>query len=261
MALAGVGRVWFAGAAPLVWAACVGLTTGWGLATFAAGLVFATLAETAGLAGFMVRVLVVEARPLDLRGGASRPPTSKSSSDLWLAVWLRWGIDPSPYRQGQIPQFRCAGRSAGITSSAWGAARSKDAQTPPRRAPPAEPGRLPSTLRSEIRLSTGRTELCSAALRDGPTDRFGPQACLGRANCSATQAKANQAEVIKASHNFPLASQVSSHLALHTKNMEYSGCGSSWVTMARPIAMMVATMPSIRSVLLSLAGLRLPAGS
>ena len=31
--------------------------------------------------------------------------------------------------------------------------------------------------------------------------------------------------------------------------------------MARPMAMMVATMPSMRSVLLSLAGLRLPAGS
>jgi hypothetical protein len=31
--------------------------------------------------------------------------------------------------------------------------------------------------------------------------------------------------------------------------------------MARPIAMMAATMPSIRSVDLSLAGLRLPAGS
>jgi hypothetical protein len=46
----------------------------------------------------------------------------------------------------------------------------------------------------------------------------------------------------------------------HTKNMEYSGSGSSWATRARPMAMMVATMPSIRSVLLSLAGLRLPAG-
>jgi hypothetical protein len=33
--------------------------------------------------------------------------------------------------------------------------------------------------------------------------------------------------------------------------MEYAGCGSSWATMARPIAMMVATMPSMRSVLLS----------
>ena len=43
--------------------------------------------------------------------------------------------------------------------------------------------------------------------------------------------------------------------------MEYSGCGSSWATMARPMAMMVATMPSIRSVHLSLAGFRLPAGS
>jgi hypothetical protein len=31
-------------------------------------------------------------------------------------------------------------------------------------------------------------------------------------------------------------------------------CGSSWATMARPIAMMVATTPSMRSVLLSLAG-------
>jgi hypothetical protein len=41
--------------------------------------------------------------------------------------------------------------------------------------------------------------------------------------------------------------------------MEYSGWGSSWATMARPIAMMAATMPSIRSVLLSLAGLRLRA--
>jgi hypothetical protein len=37
--------------------------------------------------------------------------------------------------------------------------------------------------------------------------------------------------------------------AIQTKNMEYSGWGSSWVTMARPMAMMVATMPSIRSVL------------
>src|ERR687891_1901534 len=43
-------------------------------------------------------------------------------------------------------------------------------------------------------------------------------------------------------------------------NTWYWGCGSSWATMARPMAMMMATMPSIRSVLLSLAGLRLPAG-
>jgi ABC transporter transmembrane region len=48
---------------------------------------------------------------------------------------------------------------------------------------------------------------------------------------------------------------------IQTKNSEYSGCGSSWATMARPIAMIVATMPSMRSVDLSLAGLRLPAGS
>jgi transposase len=41
--------------------------------------------------------------------------------------------------------------------------------------------------------------------------------------------------------------------------MEYSGCGSPWATMARPIAMIAATMPSMRSVLF-LAGLRLPAG-
>jgi hypothetical protein len=46
-----------------------------------------------------------------------------------------------------------------------------------------------------------------------------------------------------------------------TKCSEYSGWGSSWATMARPMAMMVATMPSMRSVDLSLAGLRLPAGS
>ena len=38
-------------------------------------------------------------------------------------------------------------------------------------------------------------------------------------------------------------------------NRDCSGCGSSWATMARPIAMMAATMPSIRSVNLSLAGL------
>jgi hypothetical protein len=31
----------------------------------------------------------------------------------------------------------------------------------------------------------------------------------------------------------------------HTKNMEYAGWGSSWVSMARPMAMMAATMPSI----------------
>jgi hypothetical protein len=38
-------------------------------------------------------------------------------------------------------------------------------------------------------------------------------------------------------------------LALHTKNSEYSGWGSSCAIMARPMAMMVATMPSMRSVL------------
>jgi hypothetical protein len=38
-------------------------------------------------------------------------------------------------------------------------------------------------------------------------------------------------------------------LYFQTKNMEYSGSGSSWATMARPIAMMRATMPSMRSVL------------
>jgi hypothetical protein len=54
---------------------------------------------------------------------------------------------------------------------------------------------------------------------------------------------------------------VCASFALHTKNIEYSGGGSSWATMARPIAMISATMPSIRSLLLSLAGLRLPAGS
>jgi hypothetical protein len=43
------------------------------------------------------------------------------------------------------------------------------------------------------------------------------------------------------------------HLAIQTKKMEYSGCGSSRATMARPMAMIVATMPSMRSVLLSLA--------
>ena len=45
--------------------------------------------------------------------------------------------------------------------------------------------------------------------------------------------------------------------AIHTKNSEYSGCGSSWATMARPMAMMVATMPSMRSVLLVLGGLEI----
>ena len=36
---------------------------------------------------------------------------------------------------------------------------------------------------------------------------------------------------------------------LQTKNREYSGWGSSWATMARPGAMIMATMPSMRSVL------------
>ena len=47
--------------------------------------------------------------------------------------------------------------------------------------------------------------------------------------------------------------------AIHTTCSEYSGWGSSWATMARPMAIMVATMPSMRSVDLSLEGLRLPA--
>jgi hypothetical protein len=42
--------------------------------------------------------------------------------------------------------------------------------------------------------------------------------------------------------------------AIHTKCSEYSGSGSSWTSMARPMAMVIATMPSMRSVLLSLAG-------
>jgi hypothetical protein len=39
----------------------------------------------------------------------------------------------------------------------------------------------------------------------------------------------------------------------------YEGWGSSWATMARPMAITIPTIPSMRSVLLSLAGLRLPA--
>ena len=50
-------------------------------------------------------------------------------------------------------------------------------------------------------------------------------------------------------------------ILFQTKNIECSGWGWSWATMARPMAMMAATMPSIRSVGLFLAGLRLPAGS
>ncbi|MGC1954288.1 MAG: hypothetical protein WA970_17275, partial [Gammaproteobacteria bacterium] len=47
-----------------------------------------------------------------------------------------------------------------------------------------------------------------------------------------------------------------------TTNMEYSGCGWSCATSARPMAMMVGTMPSMRSVDLSLAdsGCRLDPG-
>jgi predicted transcriptional regulator len=37
------------------------------------------------------------------------------------------------------------------------------------------------------------------------------------------------------------AGYVRCHPARQTKNMEYSGCGSSWATRARPMAMMVAT--------------------
>jgi hypothetical protein len=46
-----------------------------------------------------------------------------------------------------------------------------------------------------------------------------------------------------------------------TQIIWYMGCGSSGATMAQPMAMMAATMPSIPSADLSLAGLRLPAGS
>jgi hypothetical protein len=42
--------------------------------------------------------------------------------------------------------------------------------------------------------------------------------------------------------------------------MEYSSCGSSYATRTRAIAMMRATMPSIRSVLRSLAGLEIAGG-
>ena len=48
--------------------------------------------------------------------------------------------------------------------------------------------------------------------------------------------------------------------ARQTKNMEYSGWGSSWATMARPMAMMRATMPSMRSVRLVLGGLEVAGG-
>jgi hypothetical protein len=47
----------------------------------------------------------------------------------------------------------------------------------------------------------------------------------------------------------PCASR-SSRPQPHTKNMEYSGWGWSWATMARPVAMVAATMPSMRSVVL-----------
>jgi hypothetical protein len=36
------------------------------------------------------------------------------------------------------------------------------------------------------------------------------------------------------------------YFATQTKCSEYSGWGSSWTTTARPIAMIVATMPSMR---------------
>ena len=45
----------------------------------------------------------------------------------------------------------------------------------------------------------------------------------------------------------------------HTKNMEYSGWGS-WATRARPMAMMRATMPSMRSVRLVLGRLEVAGG-
>jgi hypothetical protein len=53
---------------------------------------------------------------------------------------------------------------------------------------------------------------------------------------------------------------IGGHPAGHTQKTEYSGWGSSCATMARPISVMAATMPSMRSVDLSLAGLTLPAG-
>jgi AcrR family transcriptional regulator len=49
--------------------------------------------------------------------------------------------------------------------------------------------------------------------------------------------------------------------AAQKTNSWYSGWGSSWATRARPMAMISATIPSMRSVDLSLAGFRLPAGS
>jgi hypothetical protein len=45
-----------------------------------------------------------------------------------------------------------------------------------------------------------------------------------------------------------------SHPAAHKTNIWYEGCGSSWTTIAPPMAMMIATLPSMRSVLLRRSG-------
>ena len=77
-----------------------------------------------------------------------------------------------------------------------------------------------------VRVPDGGAELCGAAFRVCSADRVWGGSPPCRASCSATQARANQAEVIKASHSFRSYPRSRRILALHTKNMEYSGWGS-----------------------------------
>jgi hypothetical protein len=88
---------------------------------------------------------------------------------------------------------------------------------------------------------TGCAELCSVAWQFARQTRLG-EACPGRASCSAVQAAANQAEATETKPSLLLRIPgVVASFALHTKNREYSGCGSSWVSLARPKAVMVAS--------------------
>ena len=84
-------------------------------------------------------------------------------------------------------------------------------------------------LRPELGLPAGRAELCGAAFRAGSADRVGAEACPGRASCNGADARGNRAEGTKASHSLQLRiPSVAACFAVHRKNMEYSGWGSSW---------------------------------
>jgi hypothetical protein len=116
--------------------------------------------------------------------------------------------------------------------------------------------RLVSIGRYALRGVGRPQELSTLDLAERAPPRRPRKARLARAACATLRLSARETLGLQR----PSYPGRRGTFAVQTRNMEYSGCGSSWATMARPMAMVRATMPSMRSVDLSLGGLRLPAG-